>query len=209
MESKLYKEIALARLKGRWLTGLWISLVYFMIFGFISSRLILDIDDPESVAMFALTNTIATIVLAPVSVGRSWAFLRISREEAARVSVLFEGFSSIRGYLRIVLAYGIAILLVNIGMLLVLPGIYFFLAYRFVPYLLHDRPDLSVFKVMAESRRMMRGEKIRLIKVYAGFILWGVVAFLSQVGIVFLTPYVETAIASFYERVRQEKTKPA
>ncbi|MCY1691651.1 hypothetical protein OVA29_13970 [Exiguobacterium sp. SL14] len=96
MNSKQLKQAALGSLKGRWLVGLSISIIYFLIFALVASRMSFDQDDIDSMVRFIGLNMVVTIVLAPVTVGRTIAYLRFTRGESAGIGTLFEGFSSFR-----------------------------------------------------------------------------------------------------------------
>ncbi|MGX8176970.1 DUF975 family protein [Exiguobacterium artemiae] len=205
MTNLQYKQAALATLKGKWLTALSISIVYFLIFALAASRMSFDQDNLDSMLRFVALNIVVTIVLAPVTVGRTISYLRLVRGETAGIGTLFEGFSSIRFYLKVMAAYTVVTLLVYLGSFLIVPAIYFYLMYRLVPFLLIDRPDLSFFQVLGESRRMMHGHKWRLVKLYLSFIIWGILALLSTVGVVLLTPYFDTTMAHFYEQLKKEQ----
>lgn len=205
MTNLQYKQAALATLKGKWLIALSISIIYFVIFALAASRMSFDQDNLDSMLRFVALNIVVTIVLSPVTLGRTIAYLRFVRGESAGIGTLFEGFASIRFYLKTMAAYTLVTLLVYIGSFLILPAIYFYLMYRLVPFLLVDRPDLSFIQVLGESRRMMHGHKWRLAKLYLSFILWGILALLSTVGVVLLTPYFDTTMAHFYEQLKKEQ----
>jgi len=205
MNSKQLKQAALGSLKGRWLVGLSISIIYFLIFALAASRMSFDQDDIDSMVRFIALNMVVTIVLAPVTVGRTVAYLRFTRGESAGIGTLFEGFSSFRRAFRTIAAYAIVTVLVYVGSFLILPALYFYLAYRLVPYILVDRPELSFWQVLGESRRMMKGHKRELIMLYLSFIGWGILALLSTVGVIFLTPYFDTTMAHFYERLKRTR----
>ncbi len=205
MTNSAYKKTALATLKGNWFVGLSISIVYFAIFALAASRMSFDQEDIGSMMKFVGLNIVVTIILAPVTVGRTISYLRFVRGEKAGIGTLFEGFASLKSYVRTILSYTVVTLLVYAGSFLILPAIYFYLVYRLVPYILVDRPELSFIQVLGESRRMMRGQKRRLIKLYISFIGWGILALLSTVGVIFLTPYFDTTMAHFYEKLKAER----
>ncbi len=70
MNPKQLKQAALGTLKGQWLVGLSISIIYFLIFALAASRMSFDQDDIDSMVRFIALNMVVTIVLAPVTVGR-------------------------------------------------------------------------------------------------------------------------------------------
>lgn len=76
-------------------------------------------------------------------------------------------------------------------------------AYRMVPYLLHDYPELSAHKALKISREMMKGYKRKLFVLDLSFIGW-LLACLFTLGLatLFVIPWMHTSSALFYEDLK-------
>ena len=86
---------------------------------------------------------------------------------------------------------------------LLIGGIIFSYAYRMVPYLISDYPDLPATEAMKISREMMRGYKWKLFLLDFSFIGWWILTFITLgLGVFLLVPYTQTATAVFYEDLK-------
>lgn len=91
------------------------------------------------------------------------------------------------------------------SLLLIVPGIMAAYSYAMTEFLLADNPDLTPSEALAQSKAMMYGNRWRLFCLQISFIGWSILANITVIGGIFLTPYVETASAAFY----RELTAPA
>ena len=90
-------------------------------------------------------------------------------------------------------------------LLLVIPGIIKAFAYAMTPYILEENPELSTTEAIHRSRMMMKGHKFDLFWLYLSFIGWGILSvFTLFIGLLWLYPYMQTAVASFYEEVKEQ-----
>lgn len=102
------------------------------------------------------------------------------------------------------------LLLMNImiglwSLLLFIPGIIKSFSYAMTPYILVDNPELTASEAIHRSRMMMKGHKFDLFYLYLSFIGWFFLAIMTMgVGFLWLTPYVQTAEASFYEEIKRD-----
>ena len=106
-------------------------------------------------------------------------------------------------------------------------------AYRMVPYLIHDDPQLKVISALKQSNEMMKGYKLLLFKIdlslaqwyiyamiltlifvfvgeaiasYGFLIIAGIMCVITIVGtFLFLYPYINTTSALFYEDLKADK----
>lgn len=87
------------------------------------------------------------------------------------------------------------------GMLLIVPGIVKKYSYACVDYLLIDNPDLDADATIHRSRELMAGHKWDLFCLDLSFIGWAFIClvFTAGIGFFWLSPYVKTARAAFYE----------
>jgi uncharacterized membrane protein len=97
-------------------------------------------------------------------------------------------------------------LLLNIlwFLLLIIPGIVAFYAYRMVPYILADNPNIGYKRAVQLSVEMTRGHKFHILGMDLSFIGWlllGLIAF--GVGVLFVLPYINATNAELYAVLKQ------
>jgi uncharacterized membrane protein len=76
-------------------------------------------------------------------------------------------------------------------------------------FLAVDHPDWSANQCISESRRLMKGNKLRLFSLHLSFVGWWLLVIIASalvplVGNCFqflFIPYPETAVAAFYEEL--------
>lgn len=84
-------------------------------------------------------------------------------------------------------------------LLLVIPGIIKFYAYRMVPYILADNPHINYQRALELSTRMTSGHKWAMFVLDLSFLGWyllGMLAFL--IGTLFVLPYQNATFAELY-----------
>jgi len=89
-------------------------------------------------------------------------------------------------------------------LLLIIPGIVKFYAYRMVPYILADNPQIDYRRALELSNKMTSGQKFKIFVLDLSFIGWyllGMLAFL--VGVLFVMPYQNATEAELYMILRQ------
>ena len=86
------------------------------------------------------------------------------------------------------------------SLLLIVPGIVAFYAYRQAFFLKADHPEWSAWKALAESKKMMDGHKWRLAYLDMTFIGWSLLVVVTfGLAAFFVTPYMGVTCAAFYE----------
>ena len=150
-----------------------------------------------------LTFLLEVFLLLPLCVGFYNAFRKLLvNKDTELVSNTFDFsnyFHKVLGMLQMYL------LLVGWTLLLIIPGIIKAFAYAMTPYILEEQPELSTTEAIHRSRMMMKGHKFDLFWLWLSFIGWGILAFFTLgIGFLWLTPYMQTAMASFYEEVKEE-----
>ena len=204
MQSSVYKQYALRMLSGKWGVSLLVVLVVMLIQAMITTRLDLSSRDPEILFSSVALLYGATVLLAPIELGKNWVFLQVAKDEKPSFGLLLEGFGSLREYARAVTYYAIFYLGLNLLMLLlIVPGVWFYLTYRIVPFIMRDHPELSALQAMRESRRMMKGNKRTMLKFFASFIGWYALVLLTGgLAYIFVTPYLQTALSGLYLEIK-------
>lgn len=85
------------------------------------------------------------------------------------------------------------------SLLFVIPGIIKSYAYRMVPYILADNPNIGTDNAITLSRQMMDGNKAELFVMELSFIGWYLLGTLAMgVGVLFVNPYYNATEAQLY-----------
>ncbi|MBO5941587.1 MAG: DUF975 family protein [Kiritimatiellae bacterium] len=94
------------------------------------------------------------------------------------------------------------------GLLFVIPGIVKALSYAMTEYIAVDNPDWTANQCIAESKRLMEGNRLRYFCMLLSFAGWlalaciaGYIPIVGAFAQWFLIPYLETAKAAFYEEL--------
>lgn len=92
------------------------------------------------------------------------------------------------------------------GLLLLIPAIIKGYAYRMVPYILADHPELSGKEVITLSRQMMNGHKWRTFVMDLSFIGWYLLSLLTLgiLGIFYVHPYKKCTDAELYQTLKEQ-----
>lgn len=193
------KDKALVSLSGNWGLSAVATLIYFILSGAIGQE---DILENGIVPLISLLFMI--FVLIPLGWGYEMLFLGVSRGKTLEIGDLFAGFKDYLRILGTILLANVYILLWCL--LLLIPGIIKCYSYAMTPYILKDEPELSGDVVIVKSMAMMDGNKGKLFLLDLSFIGWAILAILTCcIGFLWLTPYVNTAKAKFYEDLKQNQ----
>ena len=154
-----------------------------------------------------LGTVVAVLLIAPLEYAMYNTLLMVVRNEGTG-SLVEKMWSLFKGnYDRYVVAMVLETLVI-VGLSLItfgIAGIIFAYAYKMVPYLLQDYPDLTPKEALKLSREMMRGSKWDLFVLDLSFIGWIVLGVLSMGILLFwITPYIATAEAEFYNDLKNE-----
>lgn len=89
-------------------------------------------------------------------------------------------------------------------LLLIIPGIVKAYAYRMVPYILADNPNIGYKRALELSNNMTRGQKFKMFVLDLSFIGWFILGMLALlIGVLFVIPYVNATYAELYVVLRQ------
>jgi uncharacterized membrane protein len=171
---------ALKSLKGKWGSGVIISLIFAF-----------------SYCVFPFS-----LLITPVTVyGLAVACLKSYRGEQLTVDNLFDGFRKyVSTFGKMLLMY---IYIMLWSLLFSIPGIIKSYSYAMTPYLICDHPDLGAEALICKSMKMMKGHKMKLFLLDLSFVGWWLLCILTLgIGLLWLIPYVQSARAAFYENLR-------
>ncbi len=180
---------AYSSLDGKW----GISALCVLITGVISG----------AVGSIPVVGPIATLLLLPLNYGFAVLFLRSFRGGQVEVGQLFAGFKDYTRIFCTLLLQAVYTFLWTL--LLVVPGIIKYYSYAMTSFILKDEPELQNNAAIEKSMRMMEGRKMDLFLLDLSFIGWAILSCLTLgIGFLFLSPYMNSAHAAFYEDLRDE-----
>lgn len=156
-------------------------------------------------AASSLTSILSILLIIPLSVGAVNAFQRLLTQQENDLTpnmfriALDNYWHKVWGMLLVAIFTSLWTLL------LIVPGIIKAFSYALTPYILEEYPELGANDAIDRSRAMMQGHKFDLFYLYLSFIGWFFLCLLTAgIGFLWLSPYVSTAKAAFYEEVKAD-----
>lgn len=139
-----------------------------------------------------------------LEVGGRKFFIRAAHED---VQMKYVGFAfngeNYFGVLKTMLLKAIRLILWTL--LLIIPGIIKGYAYRFVPYILADNPNIGADRAIELSNYMTDGEKMEIFILDLSFLGWYFLGLLALcVGTLFVLPYEDATNTQLYLVLRQK-----
>ena len=157
-------------------------------------------------ALGGLTGLISfaiSLVSYVLYVNLSGAYVKLYSEEATSpvepyTELAVNFFRKLGGYMWMIL------FIVLWSLLFVIPGIVKMYAYRMTPYILARHPEVAATEALELSKRMTRGNKLKLFVLDLSFIGWVILSGLTLgiVGIFWAFPYMQTTYAGFFVEIR-------
>ena len=191
-----YRAEARMTLQGFWGSA---ALLYFVV-GLISCFASMTLG-----MLLGPFSNIVTILTLPIIFAASMYFLHLYREEEKDITFLFERFS-LRVYGVYLLA---AVYTILWSLLLLIPGIMKSYSYAMATYIIEDNPDVGPEEAIKRSMRMMEGHRMQLFLLELSFLGWAFLCILTfGIGFFWLSPYIETSRAAFYEDVKRNVAEP-
>ena len=183
-------------MKNRWSTGALMTLVYVFIYYALSFAFLYGVSKDWG-------SLIAVLLLLPLLWSYQVAFLEIKRGKWLEVSFVFSGFKDAkRLYSTLILQFVYTLLW---SLLLLIPGIVKNYSYAMTSYILKDDPAMSNNRAIEKSMAMMQGHKMQLFLLDLSFIGWMILCVLTLgMGIFWLSPYMLTSRAAFYENLKHQ-----
>lgn len=151
------------------------------------------------------------ILMGPLLVGQAIYLIDMieTGSDGKKIELVIEGFkrSFVNSFLAVLLTRIFTFLW---SLLFIIPGIIKSLAYAMTPYIIAENPDIDAMKAIEMSQEMMKGHKMELFMLHLSFIGWYILGMITfGVGMFFLLPYVQTAVANFYVELRGKKVVTA
>ena len=80
-----------------------------------------------------------------------------------------------------------------------------YFSYSMSYYVLAENPCINAIGSLNESKRIMKGHKMRLFVLYLSFIWWWLLGIVTcGIAFIYVIPYVEMTVANFYLDIRQK-----
>lgn len=140
----------------------------------------------------------SAFVANPIEVGKTRYFVQ-SRRQVSKFTLLFSSFKS-EAYLGAVKTMFLRDIFIFLWtLLLIIPGIIKGYAYRMVPYILADNPNIGAGRAIELSEQMTKGEKFNMFVLDLSFLGWILLSALTcGIGMIFLKPYMEATFTELY-----------
>ena len=204
-----YRAAARETLVGRWGEVIVMSFIVIGLAVLINVVPSFCVDPTNSWALglSGLGTVFAVLLIGPLEYAMYNVLLAMTRNtlEDTPLATMFQLFS--KDWSRYVVAMVLITIIVCVAAFFTLGilGIILAYAYKMVPYLLRDYPELSAKEAMKMSREMMKGYKWDLFVLDLTFIGWFLLSILTcGIGFFWLTPYIYTAETHFYNDLKAE-----
>lgn len=190
---------------ARWWKMTLATIAIYLISGgfsiYVNIATVINRDDPSTTVGYS--SSVITLLLIPFTIAASGYYLNHIRGFNPEWKSLYkEGIDNYGSYL--VTGVLVNVFTVLWSLLFVVPGIIKALAYSQAKYVIHDNPRLKGKEAIEISKRMTNGFKGDLFSMYLSFIGWYILVGLTG-GIlsIYVTPYVETTAAMYYENLKR------
>ena len=225
-KAKDFRKLALESLKDRWGEAILLYFVAGLIqgvgsggmginfkystnmSGFEGSESFVEfISNPIVIGIFATVFVVglvfaiaASAFVMIINLGLAGAGLNLCARKPTSLNMLFSQFSNwkvaiITGFLK-------NILITLWTFVFIVPGIVVSYSYAMVEYILVENPSLTASQALKQSKKMMKGNRMRLFCLELSFIGWDILAlFTCGIGYAVLNPYKQVAKAAFYREI--------
>ncbi|MBQ9663181.1 MAG: DUF975 family protein [Oscillospiraceae bacterium] len=150
-----------------------------------------------------LIDVLLHLAIGVVGVGMTLFALNTVRGTNPQIGNLLDGFGMMPRLLFLLILEYIFIFLWSL--LFFVPGIIAAYRYSLAVYIMIDHPEFSAMDCLRESKRMTTGYKGQIFQLDLSFLPWLILSAMPVVGYavqIYLTPYMETAKALYYEKIR-------
>ena len=204
-----YKNAALSVLKGNWAPAVVCAIVYVLI------AVVISVFQPSVATDDGVTGTqgamslvymlLYIFVMLPIILGMYQTFnvLYTDGDNKLTSNMFKLAFGAYGRNLAAMLLMSVFTLLWTL--LFIIPGVIKTIAYSLTPYILKDFPELTPNQVINLSQKMMKGHKLDFFCLVLSFLGWALLCILTLgIGTLWLSPYVYTSFAAFYQDVKKE-----
>ena len=148
------------------------------------------------------------IIGGPLLLGVTYFFLALSRKQEAALSQIFDG---LQRFVDALITYLLMALFIFLwSLLLIIPGIMAALSYALTFYLVAENPGLKGKEALLRSKTLMNGYRWKLFCLFLRFFGWFLLGALTMgIGFLWIMPYLQTALARFYDDLLENKGSAA
>ncbi|MBN7772170.1 DUF975 family protein [Clostridium aminobutyricum] len=221
--SKNMRAMAREALAGKWQIAAVATLVYLV--AIMLPTTILNIFFGGELGYSGLSSLYTLLVTGPFTVGYSMFCLNLFRNQEIEVAQVFYGFERFGKAFGLCFMMGLFVFLWSL--LLVIPGIIAAYRYSQAFLIMIDHPEYGIMQCLAESKRLMTGNKMKYFCMELSFIGWvllaiiptmilngivsvvypyamagvtgEIVSYIGMIGFIWLQPYMSVAGVAFYE----------
>jgi uncharacterized membrane protein len=188
-ENSELRALARGQLAGKWGPAIGVTLLYFLIVILI-----------ESIPYIGGIGTL--LITGPFTLGLCAFFISYPRGRQVPFTTMFSGFNHFVPSLVLYLLVALFTLLWML--LLIVPGIIASYRYSQAFYIMNDNPEIGAMEAIRLSSELMNGQKWKLFLLNLSFIGWILLGIITLgIGFIWITPYMATASANFYEDLKQ------
>ncbi|OMP66652.1 DUF975 family protein [Domibacillus epiphyticus] len=190
-------------LKGSWLIAVLLFIVSTVLF-LLPDYLINFSTNPAEFTTRDIISMLISLLLIPITIGLTWAWIDLSRGKRIGFCHLFEPYQKI--FIKSIVASFLQCFFVLLwSLLLLVPGIIKSFSYMMTFYILRDRPELSSLQAITESRKLMDGHKGEAFVLCLTFIGWFLLCIITfGIALLWVAPYISVTFAHFYNTVQAE-----
>lgn len=203
-----YRAAARESLDEQWHSSALMTLIILVLASIFSVSPMLFADNIQGTLVADSAGTLISILLVgPLEYAMFNVILLINRKRLEDVPVIVMFKDSKTDWGRYVVALVLQMIIITLISIptLGIGGIIFAYAYKMVPFLLHDYPELTAKEALKLSREMMKGYKWDLFVLDLTFIGWAFLCILTLgIGVLWLAPYIYSAEAHFYDDLKAE-----
>lgn len=153
----------------------------------------------------SISSLLSIFVINVLEIGFMCAFLKLYRERDTEITANMISFSLKNYWHKVLGMFLMGLYIILWSLLLVIPGIIKVFSYAMTPYILNEYPNVGVDDSIDISRKMMKGHKLDLFLLELSFIGWILLSIITMgIGFLWVVPYMQTALAGFYEDVKAE-----
>ncbi|SHL14531.1 Protein of unknown function [Bacillus sp. bc15] len=155
------------------------------------------------IGLWGVCFLIYSVIQGIFNYGYSVFTLHLGKQEEVKVDDVFSGFKKKNLFKSMKLGLMQAIFIFLWSLLFIVPGIIKYFSYSMSYYILVENPDYTASEALRESKRIMKGQKLKLFVLWLSFIGWFLLAafigmFTFNLSFIFISPYYNTTVSHFY-----------
>jgi len=208
--SSFFRTVARQSLAGKWGTAVFAGIVASMLGA--SGNFSMDIElnsdlkvvlSPSMITALLVSLALTIIIGSIISVGYANFNIKLVDGKFVSIGDLFTYFNHFKTIIFTSLLKIVKIFLWSL--LFIIPGIIALYNYALSDYILAENPELTPSEALEKSKSIMYGNRFRLFCLELSFIGWAFLCvFTFGIGVLWLNPYQQAAIAAFYRHLSYE-----